>query len=187
MPSVDLRPLNPTDGQPLNIGWEVVDSERKWGSNLQYLRRAGGTLIEGWLRSNLIAQIDPTGFYFLMRDDRAPALRRLSMNQHSSYSRRILWWILSSVIFAACAHIDLPSQAVAPAPVGAAKLPLKVGVLNDPALTIHQPWDFYEKLNPSMANLVRDALAANFEKVELADTRESAEDATLLAVFATDI
>lgn len=108
------------------------------------------------------------------------------MNQHSSYSR-ILWWILSSVIFAACAHIDLPAQAVAPAPVGAAKLPLKVVVLNDPALTIHQPWDFYEKLNPSMANLVRDALAANFEKVELADTRESAEDATLLAVPATEI
>jgi acyl-CoA synthetase (AMP-forming)/AMP-acid ligase II len=68
LPSVDLRPLNPTDGQPLNIGWEVVDSAELGVKSA--LAPAGGTIVEGWLRSSLIAQIDPTGFYFLMRDDR---------------------------------------------------------------------------------------------------------------------
>jgi hypothetical protein len=68
LPSVDLRPLNPTDGQPLNIGWEVVDSAELGVKSA--LAPAGGTLVEGWLRSNIIAQIDPTGFYFLVRDHR---------------------------------------------------------------------------------------------------------------------
>jgi acyl-CoA synthetase (AMP-forming)/AMP-acid ligase II len=68
LPSVDLRPLNPTDGQPLNIGWEVVDSAEVGVKSA--LAPVGGTIVEGWLRSNLIAQIDPTGFYFLVRDDR---------------------------------------------------------------------------------------------------------------------
>jgi acyl-CoA synthetase (AMP-forming)/AMP-acid ligase II len=35
------------------------------------LAPAGGTVVDGWLRSGLIAQIDPTGFYFLLRDSRA--------------------------------------------------------------------------------------------------------------------
>lgn len=68
LPSVDLRPLNPTDGQPLNIGWEVVDSAELGVKSA--LAPAGGTIVEGWLRSSLIAQIDPTGFYFLVRDAR---------------------------------------------------------------------------------------------------------------------
>jgi len=67
LPSVDLRPLNPTDGQPLNIGWEVVDSAELGVKSA--LAPAGGTIVEGWLRTSLIAQIDPTGFYFLVRDD----------------------------------------------------------------------------------------------------------------------
>jgi hypothetical protein len=68
LPSVDLRPLNPTDGQPLNIGWEVVESAELGVKSA--LAPAGGTIVEGWLRTSLIAQIDPTGFYFLVRDDR---------------------------------------------------------------------------------------------------------------------
>jgi hypothetical protein len=68
LPSVDLRPLNPTDGTPLNIGWEVVDSAELGVKSV--LAPAGGTMVEGWLRSSLIAQIDPTGFYFLVHDDR---------------------------------------------------------------------------------------------------------------------
>jgi hypothetical protein len=68
LPSVDLRPLNPTDGQPLNIGWEVVESAELGVKSA--LAPAGGRMVEGWLRSSLIAQIDPTGFYFLIRDDR---------------------------------------------------------------------------------------------------------------------
>jgi AMP-binding enzyme len=75
LPSVDLRPLNPTDGQPLNIGWEVVDSAELGVKSA--LAPAGGTIVEGWLRSGLIAQIDPTGFYFLVRDNREGALRRI--------------------------------------------------------------------------------------------------------------
>lgn len=68
LPSVDLRPLNPTDGKPLNIGWEVVESAELGVKSV--MAPVGGTLVEGWLRSGLIAQIDPTGFYFLVRDDR---------------------------------------------------------------------------------------------------------------------
>jgi hypothetical protein len=75
LPSVDLRPLNPTDGQPLNIGWEVVDSAELGVKSA--LAPAGGTIVDGWLRSSLIAQIDPTGFYFLVRDDREVLLRRV--------------------------------------------------------------------------------------------------------------
>jgi hypothetical protein len=75
LPSVDLRPLNPTDGQPLNIGWEVVDSAELGVKSA--LAPAGGTVVDGWLRTSLIAQIDPTGFYFLVRDERRELLRRV--------------------------------------------------------------------------------------------------------------
>lgn len=63
--NVDLRPLNPIDGAPLNLGWEVVDSAEIGVKSA--LAPAGGTAVEGWLRSELIAQIDPTGLYFLLR------------------------------------------------------------------------------------------------------------------------
>jgi hypothetical protein len=63
--NVDLRPLNPTDGTPLNLGWEVVDSAEIGVKSA--LAPAGGTAVEGWLRSGQTAQIDPTGLYFLLR------------------------------------------------------------------------------------------------------------------------
>jgi hypothetical protein len=63
LPNVDLRPLNPADGTPLAIGWEVVDSAEIGVKSA--LAPAGGTLVDGWLRSGTIAQIDPTGLYFL--------------------------------------------------------------------------------------------------------------------------
>jgi hypothetical protein len=66
LPNVDLRPLNPTDGEPLNIGWEVIDSAEIGVKSA--LAPAGGSLVSGWLRTGLSAQIDPTGFYFLLRD-----------------------------------------------------------------------------------------------------------------------
>jgi AMP-binding enzyme len=65
LPNVDLRPLNPTDGAPLNLGWEAVDSAELGVKSA--LAPAGGVAVEGWLRSGLIAQIDPTGLYFLLR------------------------------------------------------------------------------------------------------------------------
>jgi acyl-CoA synthetase (AMP-forming)/AMP-acid ligase II len=66
LPNVDVRPLNPRDGEPLNIGWEVVESAEIGVKSA--LAPAGGTLVSGWLRTGLTAQIDPTGFYFLVRD-----------------------------------------------------------------------------------------------------------------------
>jgi acyl-CoA synthetase (AMP-forming)/AMP-acid ligase II len=66
LPNVDLRPLNPSDGEPLNIGWEVIDSAEMGVKSA--LAPAGGSLVSGWLRTGLSAQIDPTGFYFLLPD-----------------------------------------------------------------------------------------------------------------------
>ena len=64
LPNVDTRPMNPADGAPLNLGWEVVENAEVGVKSA--LTPAGGTLIDGWLRSGWIAQIDPTGFYFLL-------------------------------------------------------------------------------------------------------------------------
>jgi hypothetical protein len=91
------------------------------------------------------------------------------------------------LIFAACVHTDLPAQVVAPAQVGTSKLPIKVAVLADLSLTIHEPAGFYDKLNPSLANTVRAALAADFETVEVVDDRVGAGDADLLAIPTADI
>jgi acyl-CoA synthetase (AMP-forming)/AMP-acid ligase II len=63
-PNVDTRPLNPADGTPLNIGWDAVE-EAELGIK-SALAPAGGTVVaEGWLRSEWMAEIDPTGLYFL--------------------------------------------------------------------------------------------------------------------------
>ena len=63
MPNVDLRPLNPADGTPLNIGWEVV--ERAEIGVKSPLAPAGTEQIQGWFRTRIMAEVDPTGFYFL--------------------------------------------------------------------------------------------------------------------------
>jgi hypothetical protein len=65
LPNVDIRPLDPTDGAPLNIGWEAVESAEIGVKSA--LAPVGGTAVGGWLRSGLIGQVDPTGFYFLLR------------------------------------------------------------------------------------------------------------------------
>ena len=66
--------------------------------------------------------------------------------------------------------------------MGTARLPLTVAVLNDSSITIHPVLDFYEKMNPAMANAVRDALAENFDKVVVVEDTKSSGDADLLAV-----
>lgn len=96
--------------------------------------------------------------------------------------KAIVFAALTSFAFAACAHTVLPPQTVPPAPVGTAKLPLKVAVLADPSLTFHEPLGFNEKLNPALADAVRDALAADFAKVAVVDDRQSADGADLLAI-----
>jgi acyl-CoA synthetase (AMP-forming)/AMP-acid ligase II len=72
LPNVDLRPLNPTDGEPLNIGWEVIDSAEIGVKSA--LAPAGGTMVSGWLRTGLSAQIDPTGLFFLLPDHQLRAV-----------------------------------------------------------------------------------------------------------------
>ncbi len=64
LPNVDTRPINPATGEPLNIGWDAVESAELGVKSA--LAPAGGELVsEGWLRSRLNAEIDPTGLYFL--------------------------------------------------------------------------------------------------------------------------
>ena len=64
LPNVDTRPINPATGEPLNIGWDAVESAELGVKSS--LAPAGGELVnEGWLRTRLNAEIDPTGLYFL--------------------------------------------------------------------------------------------------------------------------
>jgi acyl-CoA synthetase (AMP-forming)/AMP-acid ligase II len=64
LPNVDTRPLNPADGTPLNIGWDSVESAELGIKSAH--APAGGTLVaDNWIRTGLVAEIDPTGLYFL--------------------------------------------------------------------------------------------------------------------------
>jgi acyl-CoA synthetase (AMP-forming)/AMP-acid ligase II len=64
LPNVDTRPLNPANGQPLNIGWDAVESAELGVKSAH--APAGGTLVaDNWIRTGLGAEIDPTGLYFL--------------------------------------------------------------------------------------------------------------------------
>jgi hypothetical protein len=47
--------------------------------------------------------------------------------------------------------------------------------------------DFYEKLNPALANLVRDALAADFQEVSIVGDKQSAQNTDLLAIPSVEI
>jgi hypothetical protein len=106
------------------------------------------------------------------------------MAHHKSHRKAIqLFSILTALTLAGCVHTDLPAQVVPPAPVGTAKLPLKVAVLEDPLITVHEPFGFYDKLNPSLANAVRDALAAHFETVSVVNETESVADDDLFATL----
>lgn len=64
LPNVDTRPLHPIDASPLNIGWDAVESA---GLGIKSAHApAGCTLVaENWIRTDLHAEIDPTGLYFL--------------------------------------------------------------------------------------------------------------------------
>lgn len=64
LPNVDTRPLNPADGTPLNIGWDAVESAELGIKSAH--APAGATLVaDNWIRTGLVAEIDPTGLYFL--------------------------------------------------------------------------------------------------------------------------
>lgn len=71
LPNVDTRPLDPAGGTPLSIGWDAVE-EAELGIK-SALAPAGGVAVEGWLRSGLVASIDPTGVYFISPSSVAPA------------------------------------------------------------------------------------------------------------------
>jgi hypothetical protein len=105
------------------------------------------------------------------------------MNRRANRSKAIKLIVaatLTPLVFAACAHTNLPEQ------VGTAKLQLKIAVVADPSLTIHEPLGFYEKLNPALADTVREALAADFETVEVVDDKARAGDADLIAIPVTE-
>jgi hypothetical protein len=108
------------------------------------------------------------------------------INRRQSRPKALQWIslsILTSAIFAGCVHTDLPAQVVARAPVGTAKLPLKVAVMDDPLLTVHEPFGFYERLNPSLTNTIRDALAVHFETVVVVDETQSVAGQDLFATL----
>jgi hypothetical protein len=63
LPNVDTRPLDPSDGHELTIGWDAVE-EAEIGVK-SALAPAGGELSGTWLRSRLVGQVDPTGLYFV--------------------------------------------------------------------------------------------------------------------------
>ncbi|HKY76209.1 MAG TPA: AMP-binding protein [Acidimicrobiia bacterium] len=63
LPNVDTRPLDPSDGAELTIGWDAVE-EAEIGVK-SVLAPAGGELSGTWLRTRLMGQVDPTGLYFI--------------------------------------------------------------------------------------------------------------------------
>jgi acyl-CoA synthetase (AMP-forming)/AMP-acid ligase II len=63
LPNVDTRPLDPSDGAELTIGWDAVE-EAEIGVK-SVLAPAGGELSGTWLRTRLMGQVDPTGLYFV--------------------------------------------------------------------------------------------------------------------------
>jgi hypothetical protein len=111
------------------------------------------------------------------------------MSRRASCSKAIKLIVvatLTPLVFAACAHTELPEQLATAATVGTAKLQLKIAVVADPSLTIHEPLGFYEKLNPALADMVRDALAADFATVEVVDDKARAGDADVIAIPVTE-
>lgn len=66
LPNVDTRPLNPSAGEPLNIGWDAVESA-ELGVKSAHAPAGGSVVADNWIRTGLVAEIDPTGLYFLKR------------------------------------------------------------------------------------------------------------------------
>ncbi len=63
LPNVDTRPLDPSDGTELTIGWDAVE-EAEIGVK-SVMAPAGGELSGTWLRTRMTGQVDPTGLYFV--------------------------------------------------------------------------------------------------------------------------
>jgi acyl-CoA synthetase (AMP-forming)/AMP-acid ligase II len=63
LPNVDTRPLDPSDGAELTIGWDAVE-EAEIGIK-SVMAPAGGELSGTFLRTRMIGQVDPTGLYFV--------------------------------------------------------------------------------------------------------------------------
>ena len=63
LPNVDTRPLDPSDGAELTIGWDAVE-EAEIGVK-SVMAPAGGELSGTFLRTRMIGQVDPTGLYFV--------------------------------------------------------------------------------------------------------------------------
>jgi len=62
--NVDTRPLDPADGRPLALGWDVVEVA-EMGVKSPMVPQGAETVEEGWARTRLLASIDPSGLFFL--------------------------------------------------------------------------------------------------------------------------
>jgi hypothetical protein len=62
--NVDTRPLDPADGHPLPLGWDVIEVA-EMGVKSPMVPEGAETVQEGWARTRLMAAIDPSGLFFL--------------------------------------------------------------------------------------------------------------------------
>ncbi len=64
MCNVDTRPLDPADGHPLPLGWDVIEVA-EIGVKSPMVPEGAETVQDGWARTRLMAAIDPSGLFFL--------------------------------------------------------------------------------------------------------------------------
>lgn len=62
--NADLHPLDPTDGRPLSVGWDLVEAA-EMGVKSPAMPQGAELVEDGWARSRLLAHIDPAGLYYL--------------------------------------------------------------------------------------------------------------------------
>lgn len=64
--NADLHPLDPSDGHPLPVGWDLVEAA-EIGVKSPAVPQGAQVVEDGWARTHLLAHIDPSGLYYLRR------------------------------------------------------------------------------------------------------------------------
>jgi len=64
--NVDTRPLDPAHGQPLAVGWDVIEAA-ELGVKSPMVPQGAQLTEESWARSHLLASIDPSGLFYLLK------------------------------------------------------------------------------------------------------------------------
>ncbi len=62
--NADLHPLDPSDGHPLPLGWDLVEAA-EIGVKSPAIPQGAEVVADGWARTRLLAHIDPSGLYYL--------------------------------------------------------------------------------------------------------------------------